>query len=402
MSGNNPIKLVAIIAVIFVVLVVGFVAIPRIMDNDPKGNVEENITSSTYIETTRGSNSGSLSIGSSDSENTKKSDPYIETEITKAAESTVEKTTVQNKTTTRTNTNENTATTTNKSYLQAKSLEIVSKPSKTEYYIGDSFSASGLKVKVKYSDGSSKDVTALVNVVAPDMSRSGSQNVKISYTENSIKVETSFSINIKIPSLTLSSDEEVLTVGQYLYLSAKTTPSNCSVSWTSSDNTVATVSSSGKVSALNEGIAVIVASFNYGNSTYSETCIISVKSNKPASSSLKVVFDDGYYENDEYKLYLYDLEGTVSSNYNIEYVEVGIIGPVYINGTLQEIDQSQTYKYVYELETTEITLEELAELYGDGFEFDIVAGEEYIVYVYAEDSSGTTDIDYYEMIFTVD
>lgn len=402
MSGNSPIKLVAIIAVIFVVVVVGFVAIPRI------GNIgndydEEYITSSTYIETTRGSNSGSLSIGSGDSENTKESDSNIETTPQKVTESTVEKTTIQNKATTRTNTSENTVkTTTKKSSPQIKSLEIISKPSKTEYYIEDSFSVSGLKAKVRYSDGSSKDVTSSVNIMTPDMSRSGNQNVKISYTENNKKVETSFTITIKTPSLTLSSDEEVLSVGQYLHLSANTNPSNCSVSWSSSDNTVATVSSSGKVSALNEGIVVITASFRYGNSTYSETCIISVKSNKPATSSLEVFFDDGYYENDEYTLYLYELEGTISSNYNIEYVEIGIIGPVYVNGTLQEIDQSQTYKYVYELETTSITLEELAELYGDGFEFDIVAGEEYLVYVYAEDSSGETDLDYYEMVFTVD
>lgn len=388
MSGNNPIKIVSIIAVI-VGVIIAVVAISRIngkSEPEPESSV-------TYVETTRGSYSGSLSSGSTTIGTTVlESEPTTEetTASSTYVAQTYPKTTETNK-----------ATVSNSAPV-ANSLSVVSKPTKTEYFIGDNFSSSGLKVKVNYSNGTTKDVTNLVNIVSPDMYKSGSQSVKISYTENGKKVETSFKINISTPSISISSTEEVMYVGEYLYLSATTAPSNRTVSWTSSANDIVTVSSSGKVSALKEGIASITASFQYGSEKYSETCLIMVKTDEPKSSSLSVYFYDGTYENDEYSLYLYDLEGTVSSNYTIEYVEIGIIGPVYVNGKLQELDQSQTYTKVYELNTTNITLEELARIYGDGFEFDIVAGEEYCVYVYAEDSSGETAIDYYEVVFDVE
>lgn len=391
MSGNGPIKIIAIVAVILVV-VIGGVAISRI---GSKESVEDDISEiPSYTETTRGSYSGSLSLGSNSTTTTSYETFSSETEETTTVASTALSTHTK-----ATQTND---TTVKNSVPTVTSLNIVSKPSKTSYYAGDKFSSSGLKVNAIYSDGTSKDVTSSVTVSMPDMYRSGSQTISVTYTENGIIKDTSFSISISTPSVTISSSEEVMYVGDYLYLSASTAPSNRTISWSSSASSVASVSSSGKVYALSEGVAAITASFQYGSVTYSETCLVMVKVEEPQSSSLDVYFYDGYYENNEYTLYLYDLEGTISSNYNIEYVEVGVIGPVYVNGTLQEIDQSQTYKYVYELETTDITLEELAELYGDGFEFDIVAGEEYLVYVYAEDSSGETDVDYYEMVFTVD
>lgn len=313
MSKNSPIKLVAIIAVVFVIAVIGIVSIPRIVKLG-RNHADEDTPSSTYVETTRGSHSGSLSFGKDHSENTEESDSTVEAASSEVLDSTTEKASVQSKPT-------------------------------------------------------------------PPANNSTTGNT------------------VKNPSISLSSDEESLIVGQYLYLSAKTNPSNCSVSWSSTDPYVATVSSSGKVSALNEGLVVITASFRYGDTTYSETCIVTVNSNKPAESSLAVYFYDGYIDNcGPNTVCLYDLEGTVTSNYNIEYIEIGIIGPVYINGTLQEIDQSHTCPLAYDLETTSITLEELASLYGDGFEFDIVAGEEYLVYVFAKDSSGETAWDYMDGI----
>ncbi len=410
MSGNNPIKLIAIIAVAFVVVIVGIVAVPRLIDRD-NSIVDE--PSATYVSTTRGSNSGSFSKDESDSTKSTYSYPAIQDvteknhttfQNTTANTTTAKNTTVKN-TTVKNTTAKNTTVvpkTTKKPAPQVSYLEISSKASKTVYYIGDSLSTSGLRVKVYYSDGSSKDVTSSAKITVPDMSRSGSQNVVVSYSENNKKVETSYKIDIRVPYISLSSDEYTLKVGQYFYLTANIEPSDCAFYWTSSDESVATVSSSGKVSAISDGVAVIYASFTYCGNTYSESCIVTVEKNAPQSSTLAVTFDGGTYENDEYNLCLYDLEGTISSNYEIETVEIIVVGPVYINGNYDEITQTHEFEEVGELNTKEITLQELAELYGDDYYFDIIAGEEYIVYIYAEDSSGAAEVDYIEAVFELD
>lgn len=416
MSGNGPIKIVAVIAVILVV-VVGGVAVSLI---DGKKNDSKEEPDYSYAETTRGSYSGSLPFGEEPSETT-----AYETYTFNIDESTVMPTVKRPVLSTKvqqtqavtpppvTRAPATRAPATRAPATRAPapvvtsaptvtSLYVSSKPNKTSYYAGDSFSTAGLKVIAEYSDGSSKDVTSSVIISTPDMYSNGNQTVNVTYTENGKRKDTSFNISISTPSISLSYTELSLNVGEYLYLTATTTPSDRTVSWSSSAPDVASVTSNGKVSALKEGISAITASFQYGSVTYSETCLLIVKVEEPQSSTLEVHFYDGTYDNDEDTLYLCDLEGTVSSNYNIEYVEVGIIGPVYVNGTLQEIDQSETYKRVHELETTEITLQQLAELYGGEFYFDIVTGEEYIVYVYAEDASGATNFDYFNMIFTVD
>lgn len=58
-------------------------------------------------------------------------------------------------------------------------------------------------------------------------------------------------------------------------LVATTSPAGQSVSWSTSDDTVATVSD-GVVSAVAEGSAVITASMTYGSTTYTDTCNVTV------------------------------------------------------------------------------------------------------------------------------
>ena len=64
-------------------------------------------------------------------------------------------------------------------------ITITSKPTKTDYYVGDEFDSTGMVVIAKYSDESTKDVTGEVSIKGFDSSEKHEiQTITISYTEN--------------------------------------------------------------------------------------------------------------------------------------------------------------------------------------------------------------------------
>lgn len=76
------------------------------------------------------------------------------------------------------------------------------------------------------------------------------------------KAETKVTVGKAIESITLDSNEGVLTVGNSVTITATVTPdnaTNATVNWTSSDETVAKVDSNGKVTAVAAGNATITA-----------------------------------------------------------------------------------------------------------------------------------------------
>lgn len=82
-----------------------------------------------------------------------------------------------------------------------------------------------------------------------------------------------------VPEIKLSSSSLSLYIGDTYALTKTVTPSSASVSWSSSNTSVATVDSNGKVAAKGEGSATITAKFTYDGNTYSATCTVVV--NKP-------------------------------------------------------------------------------------------------------------------------
>ena len=81
-------------------------------------------------------------------------------------------------------------------------------------------------------------------------------------------------------SVTVSPSSITFTEGQSRYLTATVYPSNASqsVTWTSSNDNIASVSSSGKVTAVNAGTAIITAKTSNGKSA---TCTVTCKSAVP-------------------------------------------------------------------------------------------------------------------------
>ncbi len=81
---------------------------------------------------------------------------------------------------------------------------------KTNFFVNDEFTYEGLIVTAYYSDNTNKKVTSY-QVAPPDMTTSGTRPVYVTYTENSIKKESSYNVtvsNITLLSLSLSGDYE--------------------------------------------------------------------------------------------------------------------------------------------------------------------------------------------------
>lgn len=73
------------------------------------------------------------------------------------------------------------------------SVSVSQKPNKTEYTVGDTLDTSGLKLKLTYSDGSTKEIISGFNISSPDMSTAGTKTVTVIYEGKT----TSFNITVK-------------------------------------------------------------------------------------------------------------------------------------------------------------------------------------------------------------
>ena len=71
-------------------------------------------------------------------------------------------------------------------------------------------------------------------------------------------------------------DSATVDVAETLTLSAVTVPNGSTVTWSSSDDAVATVSAAGLVEGVAAGTAIITASIDVGTRTYKDTCEITV------------------------------------------------------------------------------------------------------------------------------
>ena len=102
-----------------------------------------------------------------------------------------------------------------------------------------------------------------------------------------LKAETKVIVTTKVDSVTLSQNEGILNVGKSVTLTATVTPeeiaADTTVTWSSSDEAVATADSNGKVTAIATGNATITATVG----EESASCDITVQkaTSKPAASS---------------------------------------------------------------------------------------------------------------------
>lgn len=269
------------------------------------------------------------------------------------------------------------------------SIKIVSTPSKKNYYTGDKLSLSGIVVKAYYNDGSSKDVTSQIKNDSIDRYKNGNKSINIKYSENGVTKTASFSVTYKKPSVSISNIEVDVKIGKTVQLSATVKPSGCKITWKSASNSIASVNENGVVKGVGSGKTTILASIVYNGITYySDGCVIVVS---PEVSTIEIQdFDwDAYIDSDE-SIAVETVYGSINSNYNLTCIQVGLIGPAYVDGEYIE-DYNQYYEITEEnINAKNFDLSDYGSLY-----FDTVLDNEYVFYVYAEDAKDGVAFDYF-------
>ena len=114
-----------------------------------------------------------------------------------------------------------------------------------------------------------------------------------------LKAETKVTVTTNVESVTLDKTEGVLTVGNTVTVTATVTPdtaTNASVTWSSSDEAIATVDSEGKITAVAPGTATITA-VSDSNPDANATYAVTVQAKKvvaPASTKTSSKSNSGY------------------------------------------------------------------------------------------------------------
>ena len=102
-----------------------------------------------------------------------------------------------------------------------------------------------------------------------------------------LKAETKVTVTTNVEGITLDKTEGVLTVGNTVTVTATVTPdmaTNASVTWTSSDEAIATVDSKGKITAVAPGTATITATSD-SNPDASAAYAVTVQAKKVVTST---------------------------------------------------------------------------------------------------------------------
>ena len=86
------------------------------------------------------------------------------------------------------------------SALVLEYIDVSSEPTKTSYYVGDTFSSAGLEVTAYYTNGSHKVVTP-TSITSPNMNTAGNKVVTVTYTENNVTQTDTFNITVNAVEL---------------------------------------------------------------------------------------------------------------------------------------------------------------------------------------------------------
>lgn len=151
---------------------------------------------------------------------------------------------------------------------------------KTNYTTLETITTNDITVSATYSDGSINDVTGFT-ITPTNFTTGGTQTIKVSYTEDDITKETTYTVTVTVPvtGVTLNKSSITLTIGATETLTLTIEPDNASnknVTWTSSDSNIASVDNNGIVTAVASGTATITVT-SQADSTKTAYCTVTVK-----------------------------------------------------------------------------------------------------------------------------
>ena len=125
----------------------------------------------------------------------------------------------------------------------------------------------------------------------------GAGSVTITAQAEGISEQCTISNATPVTGVVLSSSNETVSKGKSFILTATVSPSNATnktVTWTSSDNNVATVEQNGNVTAVEKGTATITATADGKKSSCTVKVVVYVKSVNISNSSIKLNKGDKY------------------------------------------------------------------------------------------------------------
>lgn len=170
-------------------------------------------------------------------------------------------------------------------YTATCSVTVQGKPtislnkSSLSLYIGDTstlsttVTPSGQTVSWSTSNSS----VAMVNNGKITAISNGTATITASFRYNGVNYSTTCTVTVKKPSISVSISSSSIWLGDTTYVSKSgSIPSGATVSWTSSNSSVATVNSSGTVTGVGDGTATITGSFTYGGNKYSSSTTVKV------------------------------------------------------------------------------------------------------------------------------
>ncbi|MCD8120326.1 MAG: Ig-like domain-containing protein [Lachnospiraceae bacterium] len=159
------------------------------------------------------------------------------------------------------------------------SVSISLNKSSVSAYIGDTtqlkatVSPSGASVTWTSSDSSVVTVDSNGNLKAL---KKGTATVQASITYSGSTKKASCEVTVKSPSVSLDKSSVSVYVGDTAQLTATVSPSDVSVSYTTSDSSVVTVNSSGKITGISSGTATVKATITYQGTQYQVSCSVTV------------------------------------------------------------------------------------------------------------------------------
>ena len=146
-----------------------------------------------------------------------------------------------------------------------QSIEVTAQPTKNTYEVNQPFETAGMVVTATYSDESTTPVTVTAAMLTYDFSTAGTKTVTITY-EGLKATVTGITVTAAAPVLvtdiTITPDPASVAVGSTVQLTATVMPVNATnknITWSSSDDAIATVSATGLVTGVSEGSATITA-----------------------------------------------------------------------------------------------------------------------------------------------
>ena len=171
------------------------------------------------------------------------------------------------------------------------SLEVTKMPTKTEYQDGENFDPTGMEISGVLDNGKKKVIPNEELRMTTKAVAYGDKSVTVKYGRLSVEVPITVKA-IELTDFTLDHSEETVEVGARIQLHATFTPENASekgLTYSSSKDTVATVSESGEIRAVGLGDATITVK-SVAKASLVKTVLIHVKAT--AITGLELDVDD--------------------------------------------------------------------------------------------------------------